>query len=54
MVYLKLSAFKGEYFYVYPKDTIVQEKSGKTIQKTKPKQVKKIDNGNVRKKIHLL
>lgn len=41
---------KGEYFYVYPKDTIVQEKSGKTIQKTKPKQVKKIDNGNVRKK----
>lgn len=41
---------KGEYFYVYPKDTIVQEKSGKTIQKTKPKQVKKIDNGNVQKK----
>lgn len=41
---------KGEYFYVYPKDTIVQEKSGKTIQKTKPKQVKKIDNANVRKK----
>lgn len=41
---------KGEYFYVYPKDAIVQEKSGKTIQKTKPKQVKKIDNGNVRKK----
>lgn len=41
---------KGEYFYVYPKDIIVQEKSGKTIQKTKPKQVKKIDNGNVRKK----
>lgn len=41
---------KGEYFYVYPKDTIIQEKSGKTIQKTKPKQVKKIDNGNVQKK----
>lgn len=41
---------KGEYFYVYPKDTGVENKSGKIIEKKDLKQVKKSEDSDIQKK----